>query len=113
MVFPSHAGDALTISCHRQMGIDELRRRLVRYTDQHISELDRESVFITHARHQHALKEAIQYMQNFNEQRQHHVYEEILADTLQRACGALEEMVGKIHTDDVLGNLFSTFCIGK
>ncbi len=39
--------------------------------------------------------------------------DELLADDLRRAADALGELIGATTTDDVLGAIFSRFCIGK
>lgn len=39
--------------------------------------------------------------------------EEIIAHHIRLALAALEELVGKTYTDDLLGRIFSQFCIGK
>ena len=38
---------------------------------------------------------------------------DLVADQLRRAHDALGEMTGKVTPDDLLGRIFSTFCIGK
>ena len=38
---------------------------------------------------------------------------EIAADHLRRAIRSLDELVGRIGVEDVLGEIFSSFCIGK
>ncbi len=38
---------------------------------------------------------------------------ELLAESLRRACDALGELTGRVAPDDVLGRIFSTFCVGK
>jgi tRNA modification GTPase len=38
---------------------------------------------------------------------------ELVAVTLQQARESLEEVVGLVHTDDILETIFSQFCIGK
>lgn len=38
---------------------------------------------------------------------------ELVAEELVRAQQALGEITGKVHTEDLLGAIFSTFCIGK
>ena len=39
--------------------------------------------------------------------------EEIVAEYLRAASGNLERILGKIDIEDVLGDIFSSFCIGK
>ena len=38
---------------------------------------------------------------------------ELLAEELRLAHDALGEITGKVSSDDLLGEIFSTFCIGK
>jgi tRNA modification GTPase len=38
---------------------------------------------------------------------------DLVADQLRRAHDALGEMTGEVTPDDLLGRIFSTFCIGK
>jgi len=38
---------------------------------------------------------------------------ELLAEELRQAQNALGEITGKLTTDDLLGQIFSTFCVGK
>ena len=38
---------------------------------------------------------------------------EIIAEEVRTALRALEELVGKTTTEDILGRVFSKFCIGK
>ena len=37
----------------------------------------------------------------------------ILASDIKEALTALDEIVGKTYTEDILGRIFSKFCIGK
>lgn len=37
----------------------------------------------------------------------------ILASDIKEALNALDEIVGKTYTEDILGRIFSKFCIGK
>jgi tRNA modification GTPase len=38
---------------------------------------------------------------------------ELIADALRAALDALGDVVGEVSPDDVLGRIFSTFCVGK
>jgi tRNA U34 5-carboxymethylaminomethyl modifying GTPase MnmE/TrmE len=37
----------------------------------------------------------------------------LAAHHIQRAVEALEELIGVVHPDEVLGRVFASFCIGK
>ncbi len=39
--------------------------------------------------------------------------EEMFAEEVRRSLPVLSELVGDIHTDDVLTDIFSRFCVGK
>jgi tRNA modification GTPase len=41
------------------------------------------------------------------------ISEELLAFELRGALAALEEITGESADEDVLGRIFSTFCVGK
>jgi tRNA modification GTPase len=38
---------------------------------------------------------------------------ELVAEELRLAQGALGEITGEFHSDDLLGRIFGSFCIGK
>ncbi|MEM1301327.1 MAG: tRNA uridine-5-carboxymethylaminomethyl(34) synthesis GTPase MnmE [Pseudomonadota bacterium] len=64
-------------------------------------------------RHRLALNEAKQVLRRFVEELDQQLPEEILSDSLRAAILALERMIGRIDVEDVLGEIFSSFCIGK
>jgi tRNA modification GTPase len=73
-----------------------------------------EGVFIARARHVHALRLAATYSANAAA---HAIAEpaalELLAEELRLAHRALEEITGAFSSEDLLGHIFSRFCIGK
>ncbi len=38
---------------------------------------------------------------------------EIIAEHLRAACRALESLIGRVDVEDILGEVFARFCIGK
>ena len=38
---------------------------------------------------------------------------EIVAETLRRALRRIDALVGRVGVEDILGEIFSSFCIGK
>ncbi len=71
-----------------------------------------EEVFIARRRHIEALKQAEQSLLNARTQLSHHSGE-LVAEDLRLAQNALSEITGEFSSDDLLGKIFSSFCIGK
>jgi tRNA modification GTPase len=71
-----------------------------------------EEVFIARRRHIEALKQAEQSLNNALIQLSNHSAE-LVAEDLRQAQNALSEITGEFSADDLLGKIFSSFCIGK
>jgi tRNA modification GTPase len=73
-----------------------------------------EGLFIARARHVQALARARAHLRNASEQAAlHDAALELLAEELRLAHRALGEVTGAVSSDDLLGEIFSRFCIGK
>lgn len=72
-----------------------------------------DGVIITHVRHQAALERAEASLQEALVSVQRGLEPEFVAIDLREAAEALGEIVGTITSDEVLGEIFSEFCIGK
>jgi tRNA modification GTPase len=102
-------GQELRVSSVTGQGIDELLR-LVREKAAARSQLALESVVPTRLRHADALRELAARLAEGLEQWR---ALELRAEGLRGAGDALARLTGSIHTEDVLGVIFSRFCIGK
>jgi tRNA modification GTPase len=102
----------LPISVHSSSGLAALRSLLASSVDSHVSAL-REDVFITSARHAHALRSSLTSLDAFFTSLAAGAYEELLAFELQTAARALEQIIGRLDSEDILDKVFSEFCIGK
>ncbi len=69
-----------------------------------------EGVYMARARHLSALREAGQHLSGALENR---AQIEFFAEELKLAQNALSKITGEFTTDDLLGEIFSRFCIGK
>lgn len=72
-----------------------------------------EGIFSARRRHLDALKRAKQFLLNGKDQLLQHHAGELLAEELRYAQLALSEITGEFTPDDLLGNIFSNFCVGK
>ena len=72
-----------------------------------------EGQFMARRRHLEALTLASQHLEQGAMQLQEFAAGEILAEELRLAQQALGEITGEVTADDLLGEIFSSFCIGK
>jgi tRNA modification GTPase len=72
-----------------------------------------ENIFIARTRHLEALKKGHEFVQNALIQLQTNLASELVAEELRLAQQALAEITGEFTSDDLLGKIFSSFCIGK
>ena len=102
--------DGLLISTYSGQGVDRLIEELTAgYTDFN----QNESVFIARQRHVDALKRSLQHVSNASDIFKHTRSGELMAEDLRQAQHALSEITGEFTTEDLLGKIFSSFCIGK
>ena len=103
--------DALVISAKTGIGIDELKRKLLDLVGW---ENNPESLFLARERHLVALREAGSHLliaENLVATSEPQL--DLLAEELRLANENLGEIVGITTPDDILGMIFSRFCIDK
>ena len=74
---------------------------------------EHEGLFIARRRHLDALERAKEAVEMGFQQMKLHQAGELLAEDLRHAQTALNEITGEFDNDDLLGKIFSSFCIGK
>jgi tRNA modification GTPase len=72
-----------------------------------------DGLFMARRRHLDALERARQHIEKGFEQLQAHHAGELLAEELRLAQQALGEITGEVSSDELLGRIFTSFCIGK
>ncbi len=90
----------------------------MRELKEHIKDLagyaqDSETVFTARRRHLTALAQARDAVERGLDQLTLHNAGELLADELLQAQNSLNDITGEFSADDLLGEIFSGFCIGK
>jgi len=103
--------DGLSLSALTGEGLPELRAELLRRAGW---QPGGECLFIARSRHLHALARTQDHLCLALEQlAQEHPALELLAEELRLSHDALAEITGLFTADDLLGEIFSRFCIGK
>ena len=99
-------GVAISLSAKHGEGVDLLRSELLRIAGWHPAE----DVFIARERHLRALAATAEHIAAARAQLSHL---ELLAEELREAQAALGTITGQLSADDLLGEIFGRFCIGK
>ena len=104
----------VALSAHTGEGLDALRERLLHVAGWHADQGGAEGVFIARARHLDALHRARAHL---NEAQalagRADGALDLLAEELRLSHNALGEITGAFSADDLLGEIFGRFCIGK
>ena len=101
----------LTISAKTGQGIDEVRHILAESQKNLIG--NTEETLVTNQRHAQALTEARTSLLRVREGLASALPTDLAAQDIREAIYHLGSIVGEISTDEVLGNIFRNFCIGK
>ena len=108
--FAFEHGEALAISAKTGQGLAELRQHLKQVAGYRETE---GSTFIARSRHLTAIRLALDHI----DRGRRHLAEtragELLAEELRLAQQDLSEITGEFTSDQLLGRIFSNFCIGK
>ena len=96
----------LYLSAKTGAGMETLQDKLLETIGWH----QETGVFMARARHLEALSRAGQHL---GEARQQLERPELFAEELRQAQEALNSITGEFNADDLLGEIFSRFCIGK
>lgn len=103
--------DFITISAVENQNMQDLKDELSSYVEQLKSE--ESNVVITNQRHFEALGKSLDAVNKVKEAIAFQISTELLAYELRNALEHLGEISGEVTNDEVLGNIFSKFCIGK
>ncbi len=110
-IIPNKNENLLFISARERTGIEELRRLLgaAITRDQDVEE----NVIITNVRHFEALTRVSDSLERVLEGLETELPDDLIAIDIRQAIHYLGEITGEITTDEILGNIFKNFCIGK
>jgi tRNA modification GTPase len=99
------------ISAKEKNNIEELKQKLVSLFDTRT--VNTTDTIVTNSRHVSSLNKAFAALSKVNEGLTTNIQSDFLALDIRYALEALGEITGQVTNDDLLGNIFSKFCIGK
>ena len=101
----------LELSAKTGAGVETLKSELLGLVQ--TGKLHNNDTIITNARHYDALGKALQSIQTVQAGLESNLSGDLLAIDLREALYHFGIITGEITTDDLLGNIFANFCIGK
>jgi len=101
----------LFISAKEKSGLDELRLKLGQIVMK--DKLSSDDVIITSIRHYEALTRVSESLGRVIAGLEDQIPEDLIAIDIRQAIHYLGEITGEITSDEILGNIFRNFCIGK
>lgn len=101
----------LFISAKTGSGIDELKMLLGKISG--IDQVVSENVIVSNIRHYEALLKVTDSLERVMSGLEENLPEDLIAIDVRHAIHYLGQITGEITTDEILGNIFRNFCIGK
>ena len=101
----------IPISAKNGIGLEELKKNLVK-TQQNLLG-DSDTTLVTNQRHVQALTDSRTSLLRVRDGLAYGLPTDLAAQDIREAIYHLGSIVGEISTDEVLGNIFRNFCIGK
>ncbi|MGB5556165.1 MAG: tRNA uridine-5-carboxymethylaminomethyl(34) synthesis GTPase MnmE [Flavobacteriaceae bacterium] len=102
---------ALLLSAKTGEGVEELKSKLLEFVNTGV--LSNNETIITNTRHYDALLKALEEIDKVKSGLAEGISGDLLAIDIHQALYHFGEITGEITSDDLLGNIFANFCIGK
>lgn len=103
--------DWILISAKHRTGLDILLKHLTGLVN--AGTLSNQQTVVSNSRHFEALTKAFEALNEVQKGMDQNLSSDLMAIDIRQALYHLGEITGEITTDDLLGNIFANFCIGK
>ncbi len=107
----SEKSKSLLLSAKTGEGVEELKQQLLNLVN--TGALRNNETIVTNSRHYDALLKALEEIQKVQFGLDEGLSSDLMAIDIRQALHHLGEITGEITSDDLLGNIFANFCIGK
>lgn len=108
--FPENT-QVISLSAKYKEGIDKLQALLAEAA--HLPALSSNDIIVTNVRHYEALTNALDAIHRVQEGLSTELPADLISQDLRECIFYLSDIIGEVTTDEVLGNIFKNFCIGK
>ena len=99
------------ISAKENVGVDELKNQLLSFVN--TGALRNNETIVTNTRHYDSLLKALDEIQKVNYGLQANISSDLMAIDIREALYHFGMITGQVTNDELLGNIFANFCIGK
>lgn len=99
------------ISAKENLGIEDLKTTLLNFVN--TGALRNNETIITNTRHYDSLLKALEEIQKVNHGLETNLPSDLMAIDIRQALYYFGEITGQVTNDELLGNIFANFCIGK
>ena len=108
--FPENT-QVISLSAKYKEGLDNLQALLAEAA--HLPALSSNDIIVTNVRHYEALTNALDAIHRVQEGLSTELPADLISQDLRECIFHLSDIIGEVTTDEVLGNIFKNFCIGK
>ena len=99
------------ISAKNNQGIEDLKNQLLSFVN--TGALRNNETIVTNTRHYDSLLKALEEIQKVNYGLQTNLPSDLMAIDIREALYHFGNITGEVTNDELLGNIFANFCIGK
>ncbi|MES2411847.1 MAG: tRNA uridine-5-carboxymethylaminomethyl(34) synthesis GTPase MnmE [Bacteroidota bacterium] len=107
----SNISNILLLSAKEKQGVDELKSKLLSFVN--TGALRNNETIVTNTRHYDSLLKALEEIQKVKFGLQSNLPSDLMAIDIKQALYYFGEITGEVTNDELLGNIFANFCIGK
>jgi tRNA modification GTPase len=107
----THNSKLITISAKKNQGIEELKNQLLSFVN--TGALRNNETIVTNTRHYDSLLKALDEIQKVKFGLESNLPSDLMAIDIRQALYHFGEITGQVTNDELLGNIFANFCIGK
>ena len=107
----SEISNALLISAKNKTGIEDLKNQLLSFVN--TGALRNNETIVTNTRHYDSLLKALEEIQKVKFGLNSGIPSDLMAIDIRQALFYFGEITGEVTNDELLGNIFANFCIGK